>query len=235
MKHNTVDFNQARKLSLHPLYPKKNFLAEKSLSFSYTRYRVLRPLLKFYYRTYRFFKGDTPWTSPASIEIFDRMLHKDMIGFEWGSGSSTVFFGQRVKKLVSIEHNEAWFEKVRSSIKKNKLDNTDYNLVKVSYPDQHLDKDGYQVAFNQAQIEAYKQYYSFIDQFPDEHFDFIVVDGRARVECGKHALPKLKSGGLLVLDNSERKRYQPLKDKLKDWPLIWTTNGLTDTTIWFKP
>lgn len=235
MKQKKSDFRKAKELSLYALYPKKNYKAPKTNSFSYLRYRILRPILKLYYRSFRLYKGVTPWTSPASIAVFNQLLQKDMVGFEWGSGSSTLFFAKRIQKLISIEHHQGWFQKVKSDIKENSINNVDYFFVDVKYPDQHLDKDGYQAALNQKQTEAYRKYFSFIDQYPDEHFDFVIVDGRARVECGKHAIPKLKSGGFLVLDNSERPRYKPLIEKLKSWESIWTTNGLTDTTIWLKP
>ena len=38
--------------------------------------------------------------------------------------------------------------------------------------------------------------------------DVIAVDGRDRVNCVKHAMPKLKPGGVLVLDDSHRPRYR---------------------------
>ena len=52
-----------------------------------------------------------------------------------------------------------------------------------------------------------RPYAPVISEYPDETFDFILVDGRDRVQCIKCALPKLKRGGWLMLDNSERRRY----------------------------
>jgi hypothetical protein len=42
-----------------------------------------------------------------------------------------------------------------------------------------------------------------------------MIDGRARVECADHALPKIRKGGYLLLDNSERIDYQPICDRLR--------------------
>jgi hypothetical protein len=81
----------------------------------------------------------------------------------------------------------------------------------------------------------YYNYYSKVNEYPDEYFDFVLIDGRARVNCGKNAIDKLKSGGIFILDNSERQRYRPLHELLIKWPSIYTTTGLTDTTIWIKP
>ena len=49
------------------------------------------------------------------------------------------------------------------------------------------------------------------------------------------AVVKLKRGGIFILDNSERLRYEPVHRKLRSWKQVFTTTGLTDTTIWFKP
>ena len=48
-------------------------------------------------------------------------------------------------------------------------------------------------------------------------------------------LPKIKKGGILILDNSERKRYELVFEQLKDYEMYETTNGLTNTTFWFIP
>lgn len=235
MTMTTAELENLKKVIRKPYFLNRNYLASEKSGFPYFRYRILRPLLKLNYKTYKQLNPHTPWTSPASIELFEHWLKKDMIGFEWGSGSSTRYFSRKLKKLVSVEHNKEWYEKVSSMVAQENLPNVTLEYVKIDYPDPHLDKDGYQPAFNSAQIKAYENYYSIIDGYPDEYFDFIMVDGRARVKCGEHAIPKLKPGGMLVLDNSERPRYAPLKEKLADWLSIHTTTGLTDTTIWFKP
>jgi predicted O-methyltransferase YrrM len=50
-------------------------------------------------------------------------------------------------------------------------------------------------------------YVKQIDEFPDEYFDIILIDGRARPSCIKRSVSKVKPGGLLILDNSEREYY----------------------------
>lgn len=235
MEKRDIDLENFFAISRKPYFLKKNLVAPKKFNFPYIRYRLLRPVLKNIYRAYHKFGETIPWTSPASIEIFKKSLNKNHIGFEWGSGSSTFFFAKRIKELISVEHNQQWYQKVSQQIQQANLSNVHLKFIHVQYPEKHLDKDGFQVAATPSQVEAYKEYYSFIDQYPDNYFDFILIDGRTRVQCGKHAIPKLKPGGMLVLDNSERARYQELKNMVKDWPSVWTTTGLTDTTIWIKP
>jgi len=54
---------------------------------------------------------------------------------------------------------------------------------------------------------SFRQYASQIDAYPDEHFDILLVDGRARPSCIAHGAAKVKVGGLLVLDNADRAYY----------------------------
>ena len=181
-------------------------------------FRVLRPLLKGYNRLWRMMKGQVPWTSPASILIFDKILDKTMSGFEYGSGRSTLFFAKKLKDLVSVEHDEGWYNLVSDQVRA--LNNVEYLLIKPSI---------------QNDITDYSDYADIIKKYNDNSFDFILVDGRWRVTCIKNAIPKLRSGGILVLDNSEREAYKEVFDLLRNWKKVNTTTGLTDTTLWFKP
>jgi hypothetical protein len=54
---------------------------------------------------------------------------------------------------------------------------------------------------------TFKSYACYIDKFEDGYFDIVLIDGRARPSCLKHAVSKVKKGGLLILDNAERKYY----------------------------
>jgi len=227
-------------ISKSPLFPRKNLIVPKSLSIHYVVYRVARPLLKVYYKLFKWRNPEAPWTSQASIKTFEKILTKDMIGFEYGSGNSTIFFARRLKHLTSVEHHEGWFNIVRSNLAKINLTNVDYRFIAMEkeknmersysfYQDYNLTERDFHIR------REYHSYFSFIKEYPDNHFDFILVDGRARVECCLNGIPKLKSGGIFVLDNSDRDRYRPVFKVLKNWKSITTTTGLFDTTIWFKP
>lgn len=220
---------------------KSNFIRPKGLTWAYVRYRVMRPLLKVNYKLAKLFYPVSPWTTLASIKTFEKILSPEMIGFEYGSGFSTLFFAKRLKHITSIEHDPAWHGLVSQKFKALGITNVDYKLI----PRQQKNEgsiDGYsfyadyQLTPKDFQIRTeYANYFSAIATFPNEHFDFIMVDGRARVECCLMAIPKLKKGGIFVLDNSDRARYVPVFHVLKDWKSVTTTTGLFDTTIWFKP
>ncbi|MBK5277414.1 MAG: class I SAM-dependent methyltransferase [Bacteroidia bacterium] len=232
-------YQTALEISKRPFFVKKNILYKKSFSLSYLFYRILRPLLKLNYKIFKLFNPQSPWTSQASIKTFERILHNNMIGFECGSGFSTVFFSKYLKQLTSVEHNEEWSNIVRTKLKDKGITNVDYHFIpskKESSTREYSFYKDYNLTSKDFTIrKEYHDYFSFVSTFPNEHFDFIIVDGRARVECCLNAIPKLKEGGLFVLDNSDRDRYKPISKVLENWQRITTTTGLFDTTIWFKP
>jgi hypothetical protein len=52
-----------------------------------------------------------------------------------------------------------------------------------------------------------------IRRFPFS-FDLIVIDGRCRSECLEEARHKLTDGGVIVFDNSSRRRYREAINRL---------------------
>ena len=232
-------YKELQKVSSGRLWVKKLFLSPKEFSFKYLRYRVLRPLLKGYYKLFNLFHPQSPWTTPASIVFFDKVLTKNMTGLEYGSGRSTIFFARRLGQLVSIEHHPQWYEKVKKLLQQQKLSNVTYLLIPEQGNNPGPDNQKLEARLNKMdgseERPEFAEYYNKVNEFADGHFDFVLIDGRARVKCGLNAMNKLKSGGIFVLDNSERPRYQPLHRALESWPKTETTTGLTNTTIWIKP
>jgi predicted O-methyltransferase YrrM len=164
-------------------------------------------------------KGSKPWFVMGSITYLEDVFLEDgdltFRSFEWGSGGSTLWLSQRTKSVVSLEHDADWAEQGRKDLAKWGIENV--TLV-------HLALDG--------------GYVEYIDQFPDEHFDLIMVDGRRRSDCLRRAIPKLKCGGALVLDNSERTEYQEAMKVVAHWERMDWDSGYSEgwsTTVWRKP
>ncbi|MFA6264032.1 MAG: class I SAM-dependent methyltransferase [Candidatus Babeliales bacterium] len=165
-----------------------------------------------------------PWLTEEAINFLELFLQnkRDAKILEFGSGASTIWFAQRTKNLVSIEHNAHWFKTV---LDKLKADKTVIN-VKLS-----LKK---------------RPYHTACDAFPDETFDLILVDGRNRKLCIINSLRILKRGGILMLDNAERSYYQcVINEYLKNWKVYKTIQKTPDacgfcypnwqTNWWIKP
>ena len=118
-----------------------------------------------------------PWLGYRAIKYLEKLLQPNWNMLEWDSGMSTLWFAQRVGSLTSIEDYQPWYNKVQSSL--NKVENVNYHFkAGVGY-------------FN-------------LDHFPDETFDFILIDGSDRGNCAKNAIKKLKPGGYIYLDNSDK-------------------------------
>ena len=209
-------------------------------AFKYWRYRILRPIIKLKYKAFRKKHYPTPWLSPASVLFFQEWLTKEKVGAEYGSGLSTLFFAKRSKEVVSIEHFKPWYDKVVELFSKENITNVNYKFI----APEETPKDSYDkmiferydlMKYSELILWKYEAYYSALNEYNDGYFDYIIVDGRARPECVFHAIDKIKSGGLMVLDNSERERYTIVFEKLISWPNFTTSNGLTNTTFWVKP
>ncbi len=180
----------------------------------------------------------------AAVEWLRENVARDAVVFEYGMGASTVFFADRVERLVSVEHDTKWYyffycEQTLDFTTMGALDNTILLLrpptpgvcagfASSDYPDQ-----------------CFRDYVLAIDAYPDESFDFVLVDGRARVACIRVSIPKVKRGGYLLLDNSERSEYSIGKALLARWtPMVFAGLGPSpepgvdyrwETTIWKKP
>ena len=160
-----------------------------------------------------------------------------MVGLEYGSGRSTVFFAKRLKKLVSIEHYPEWYQKVDKMLLARGINNVEYLLIPKNADLETNDntEEFHKSLTGEEERPEYAAYANKVLEFDDDYFDFVLIDGRSRVNCGINAIPKLKPGGMFVLDNSERARYQKVHAALANWPKVETTTGLTNTTIWIKP
>jgi len=230
---------EAAKIAQDFRFIKKNYFTSKDDNLRYLRYRVLRPFLKMYNQILIKKYKNPPWLTPAAVEILDSILTKEMTGFEFGSGNSTIWIASRVKELTSIEHDKAWFEKIKKALQAKKILNVNYRLIEPEAQKKaaiKAPKNSYEnIEMEYIHASCYEAYYNFLNSFSNESLDFVIVDGRARTECCQVAKNKIISGGFLLLDNSERRRYMLVEESLSGWPRIHTTTGLTDTTIWLKP
>jgi predicted O-methyltransferase YrrM len=174
-----------------------------------------------------------PWLTPASIELLSTLLKPTDSGLEWGAGRSTLWFSQRIKHLISVEHDPAWFSKVQKMVEASP------NVDLRHKPDA-------------------ESYAGVTDEFAPESLDFVLVDGElARDECAHRAIPLLRPGGLLVLDNANRyipnmsigpasrrpgdnsrfdaASWDRFLERVASWRHIWTDSGCSSTAIWIKP
>ena len=139
-----------------------------------------------------------PWMPFKATEWLSSYLRRDMKVLEYGSGGSTLFFAQRVNFLVSVEHDSQWHSKVATRLSEQGFTNVSY-VLREPRKDEEPVLDGYRNDFPGV---SFAEYVKTIDAYPDGTFDLVLVNGRARVACMAQALPKLRPGGYLMLDNA---------------------------------
>jgi hypothetical protein len=200
---------------------KKYCLEAKKLGLNYPEHFNLLDIIKFYPAWERSLISGTsplqdklPWITFSAIQMLDGILNKNMRIFEYGSGGSTLYFAMKVKEVFSIEHEPNWFYKVCKSVDEHGFENCHIQLVEptiISGLDSRdaSDPSSYASSDSKFNGKSFKDYASNIDRFPDAYFDLILIDGRARPSCFKHAIRKVKSDGYIFWDNTDREHYLP--------------------------
>jgi|SRR3989304_3283795 len=183
------------------------------------------------------------WVTFEAKKWLEEFLTPNMVVFEYGSGGSTIFFSKRVKKLISVEHDSVWYQLVSDILKEKNISNCEYLLL-----EPQLTHDGkpdftnpWSFASSEYPCMSFKAYVKSIDAFPDESFNLVFIDGRARPSCILYALNKVHPEGFIMLDNSERDYYLAGKELLADWKRIdFFGPGpygryFWQTSVWRKP
>ena len=190
-------------------------------------------------RLYRRLHPDLPWLSPQAIQILEQQLLSTDVGLEFGSGRSTLWLARRVSFLTSVEHNPEWHRRVKNMAIRASADNLECLLVPKE-ADEPLRSPAYA---------------NVAERFVDGSLDFILIDGIYRDFCANAAISKLRAGGMLILDDAHRyvpsESISPFALNLDQepaslgwkhflvgvgaWRCQWTSNGVSDTAIYFKP
>ena len=183
---------------------------------------------------------DDPWLTPAAIGLLRSLLRPSDRGVEFGSGRSTLWFARRVAALASVEHDERWHDAVSAGLEAEGLGNVDYTLAPGDKPAERGGDSAYaRVALS----------------FPDAGLDFALIDGHYRDYSAKFILPKIKPGGMLIIDNVNwclpcrstapnsrtaalgpaTPTWAEVAEELSGWRSIWTSSGVWDTAIFIRP
>lgn len=187
-----------------------------------------------------------PWIVYDSLKFLDSIVNKEMIVFEYGTGGSSAYFSKKVKQVFSVEHDKEWLRKTAMTI--NSIGNNNWNgaFINALHDPIFENKDSLVPTDYISHLTAFKgkhffNYASYIDQFDNGFFDIVMIDGRARTSCFIHAKGKVKIDGYLILDNSERDRYDAIHATLKNegWlkfnffgPGPYVDSEFWQTTIW---
>ena len=122
-----------------------------------------------------------PWVTYPFIDFIEQRLHKKLSIFEFGSGNSSLWYAGKVSKVVSLEHDHAWYEKIKNQLPTNAI-------------------------INYCELEKGGGYSMFANNL-GEKFDIVIIDGMDRVNCIKNSISCLSDSGVMILDDSERSEY----------------------------
>lgn len=151
-----------------------------------------------------------PWIALAAVkDIYEHLPHARRI-LEYGGGSSTTWLLHHAPhaEVTTVEHDDTWLKLLRSSVAAHPAWAKRWRCLQV--PNQAAGK------CRGADGRFYDNYVCAGEKHAP--FDMIIVDGRARSDCARQALKMLRPGGMLVLDDAERKRYHAA---MADVPASW--------------
>lgn len=158
---------------------------------------------------------DVPWWTYDAIDAVEAWIdgHDGPIrAFEWGSGASTLWLAKRVGSITTVEHHRGFAEHIAPTLAEHaNITSLVVEPVASASPEVPSAKEGHKGLDFAAYVAAIDgaaadERASGVDG--SGPFDLIVIDGRAREACLRAALPHLAEGGIVVFDNTRRRRYR---------------------------
>jgi predicted O-methyltransferase YrrM len=141
---------------------------------------------------------ERPWIVPAAVGWLGRRVKPSWTVLELGSGRSTVWLARRAAAVISFEDNRYWLERSRERLAAAGIANAELRELPV------------------------ERFVPELAAFGDRAFDLIVVDflespQADRVDAVRAARSKLRPGGYLLLDDSDRPAYTEAFELLAGW------------------
>ena len=143
-------------------------------------------------------RPERPWIVPAAIGWLGRRMRRDWRVLELGSGRSTVWLAQRAASVLAFEDNEQWLQRARGLLAAAGLANVDLRGLPV------------------------ERFVEEVEALEEASYDLVVVDFLEspladRVDAVRAARSKVRPGGYLLLDDSDRPAYAEADEVLAGW------------------
>jgi hypothetical protein len=123
-----------------------------------------------------------PWYTYPSIDFLRYRTYEDKDVLEFGGGQSTLWWAQRARRVLTLEGDPAWYEKLKEKIP----DNVSLHLTSLKNRETNISQVREILALN-----------------PGSKYDVIIIDGLYRYEMIDIACGVLAEGGMIVCDNAE--------------------------------
>ena len=171
---------------------------------------------------------------PKELELILTYLDKDKVMLEYGWGGSTTIIPPNVKKYYSIEHNLDWFWNVQQELYDDNIDNVELHLCDIpkgvpSKREEFWDKYGENLLYAQEHLNTniteftdcvypkdkyvWSEYIDYVDTIGVDHFDVVLIDGRARTDCAYKILNYIDESSIVFIhDFWPRPEYHKVFD-----------------------
>jgi len=165
---------------------------------------------------------ERPWIVPSAIGWLRRRMRRDWTVLELGSGRSTAWLARRAAYLIGFEDNPIWAARTREQLHEAGIENAMLRELPIG------------------------RFLAELDLLPEASLDLTGIDcpeapGAERGEAVRVARSKLRPGGYLLLDDSDRPAYAPAFGLLAGWRqrrFAGVKDGwpqAVETTIFRKP
>jgi hypothetical protein len=130
------------------------------------------------------YRGRRPMISYRAARVIEAALTARSRCVEFGSGFSTPWLARRCGFLLSLENDQLWHNVVRQMLVGSAFSHVRYEF-------------------------RTPETFAELSEIEDGSLDFIMIDGWDRHGCVLHALRKIKPGGMIYLDNSDKDMTRP--------------------------
>lgn len=155
---------------------------------------------------------EIPWYSYGAIDFIKKFVNDKHHIFEFGCGSSTLFYANRASQVVSLESNDIWLKIIKEKLyqqnfqatnfsEKNLEFDNNFNSQNFYYNSHKVNLNFINNAINDCRYENFCKNYS-------QKFDIIVIDSLKRHLCAINSFCCLSDNGIIILDDSQRPNYQ---------------------------
>jgi len=127
-----------------------------------------------------------PLVGESAQAFFEEIIEPHFKIFEWGAGASSLWFAQRAAEVISVENVLEWYRYILTLAPAN---------LEIILEEGCKNTPGWRHNLD--------HYLDAINWFPDGYFDLVFSDGWAesRSQCPRRAMPKVRLGGWIVVDD----------------------------------
>lgn len=147
--------------------------------------------------------------------ILDNYINKKIKIFEWGSGYSTIYYAEYLRKKGaefewhSIDNNKDWHEKIKSKVERKGLQPFVRMYLKEFLP--FWEKPGWgpippACGVFGPKSESEKAYINF-PRILNDNFNIVIIDARFRRHCIQTAKEVLLPEGIVILHDAQKAHY----------------------------